>query len=304
MVSALFVAKAESLYHFRATRTMRREEAYKILGLPQTASSAEIKKAYRKLSLKTHPDKCKEPGAQERFTTLNNAYAILCGNADESFATPSSNPGSRQETVDIEEIFKMFATGQAGNIFASMQRNLNKPVPIIKTIEISLKQAYEGCMIPLEITRVTQSTGYSETEIIYIDVPQGTDSKEMIICRGKGNLNPDGENGDVKVFIDVTDDEIFSRKGLDLVYTRKISLKEALCGFSFEVHHLNGKTYKINNARGSVIGVGFGKTVANLGMKRKDKIGSLIIEFDLVMPDKLSEKQIAIIENALENADV
>ena len=166
MVSALFVAKAESLYHFRATRTMRREEAYKILGLPQTASSAEIKKAYRKLSLKTHPDKCKEPGAQERFTTLNNAYAILCGNADESFTTPSSNPGSRQETVDIEEIFKMFATGQAGNIFASMQRNLNKPVPIIKTIEISLKQAYEGCMIPLEITRVTQTTGYSETEII------------------------------------------------------------------------------------------------------------------------------------------
>lgn len=281
---------------------MRREEAYKILDLPVTASAAEIKKAYRKLSLKTHPDKCKEIGAGERFAKLNDAYAILSGNADESFSSPTSTSGSRQETVDIEEIFKMFASGQAGNFFASMQRNLNKPIPIIKTIEITLKQAYEGCMIPLEVTRVTQSTGYSETEIIYIDVPPGTDSKEMIICRGKGNLNPEGDNGDVKVFIDVTEDDTFSRKGLDLVFKKKISLKEALCGFSFEVNHLNGKTYKINNARGSVIGVGFGKTVANLGMKRKDKIGSLIIEFDLVMPDKLSENQIALIEKAL-NSD-
>lgn len=283
---------------------MRREEAYKILDLPVTASAAEIKKAYRKLSLKTHPDKCKEIGAGERFAKLNDAYAILSGNADESFSSPTSTSGSRQETVDIEEIFKMFASGQAGNFFASMQRNLNKPIPIIKTIEITLKQAYEGCMIPLEVTRVTQSTGYSETEIIYIDVPPGTDSKEMIICRGKGNLNPEGDNGDVKVFIDVTEDDTFSRKGLDLVFKKKISLKEALCGFSFEVNHLNGKTYKINNARGSVIGVGFGKTVANLGMKRKDKIGSLIIEFDLVMPDKLSENQIALIEKALNSHGV
>ena len=189
MVSALFVAKAKSLYHFRATRSMRREEAYKILDLPVTASGAEIKKAYRKLSLKTHPDKCKESDANEKFAKLNEAYDILSENVDESFTTEKSNPVNRQETVNIEEIFKMFTSGQAGNIFGSMQRNLNKPIPIIKTIEITLKQAYEGCMIPLEITRVTQSTGYSETEIIYIDVPPGTDSKEMIICRGKGNNN-------------------------------------------------------------------------------------------------------------------
>jgi DnaJ-class molecular chaperone len=283
---------------------MRHEEAYKILDLPVTASRDEIKKAYRKLSLKTHPDKCKEVGAGEKFAKLNEAYAILSGNVDESFLSPMSNSGSRQETVDIEEIFKMFATGQASNIFASMHRNLNKPIPIIKTIEITLEQAYEGCMIPLEVTRSTQSTNYSETEIIYIDVPAGTDSKEMIICRGKGNSNPDGVNGDVKVFIDVRKHDTFSRKGLDLVFKKKISLKEALCGFSFEINHLNGKVYKINNARGSIIGVGFGKTIANLGMRRKDKIGSLIIEFDLVMPDKLNENQISLIEKALENDNI
>ena len=278
---------------------MRRDEAYKILGLPESASTAEIKKAYRKLSLKTHPDKCKDSNAGEKFAKLNEAYAIISGNEDET--TTSPNPVSRQETVDIEEIFRMFTSGQAGNLFASMQNSLNKPIPIIKTIEITLKQAYDGCMIPLEVTRVIQTTGYSETEIIYIDVPPGTDSKEMIICRGKGNLNKDGENGDVKVFIDIIEDDTFSRRGLDLIFKKKISLKEALCGFSFEVHHLNGKSYKINNARGNVIGFGFGKTVSNLGMKRKDKIGSLIIEFDLIMPEKLSETQIAVIEKTLVN---
>ena len=59
--------------------------------------------------------------------------------------------------------------------------------------------------------------------------------------------------GDVKVFINVENKTEFIRDGLDLLHQKKITLKEALCGFSFDIKHLSGKTYTINNTNGKII---------------------------------------------------
>lgn len=279
---------------------MDQDKAFNILGIPVTSSESEIKKAYRKASLKTHPDRVPgDPTAIRRFQDLSDAYEI----ALKSLQNKSSNmfPGGR-ETVDVENIFRAFTTGDnIHEIFAKMSGNLHKPVPIIKNVSISLSQAYMGCMIPVSIERVVHNGGVAtkEEEMMYVDIPPGTDAREMIVYRGKGNINPNGDQGDIKIFVTIEEHPTFERRGLDLIYRHKISLREALCGFSFDLEHLNRKSYKINNARGSVIGVGFAKTVSNLGMRREDRIGSLIVEFDVSMPTKLSEDQVCLIEKAL-----
>ena len=94
-----------------------------------------------------------------------------------------------------------------------------------------------GSTIPLEIYRWILENGIKvhETETIYVTVPQGIDDNEMIILRDKGNVINETVKGDVKVFVKIINETEFKRSGLDLILERNISLKEALCGFTFEI---------------------------------------------------------------------
>jgi DnaJ-class molecular chaperone len=88
-------------------------------------------------------------------------------------------------------------------------------------------------MIPVSIERVVHNGGVAtkEEEMMYVDIPPGTDAREMIVYRGKGNINPNGDQGDIKIFVTIEEHPTFERRGLDLIYRHKISLREALCGF-------------------------------------------------------------------------
>ena len=98
--------------------------------------------------------------------------------------------------------------------------------------------------------------------------------------------------GDIKVFIKIQNDTEFIRNGLDLVLNKSISLKEALCGFTIEMNYLDGRIFKINSNAGSVIANNSNKVLNGYGMKRDDHVGNLIINFNIVFPEKLSEEQI------------
>ena len=94
--------------------------------------------------------------------------------------------------------------------------------------------------------------------------------------------------GDLKLHITVKNNTEFKREGLNLKIKKTISLKESLTGFSFDVRHINGKTYTINNDKGNIIPVNYYKEIDNLGMCRDNNTGKLIIKFDIKFPDKLS----------------
>jgi DnaJ-class molecular chaperone len=69
-------------------------------------------------------------------------------------------------------------------------------------------------------------------------------------------------------------------------------MKEALCGFTFELKYITGKTYTINNNTGNIIPNGYKKIIPNMGFSRDDHTGNLVIVFEVKFPDKLSEEVI------------
>ena len=177
-----------------------------------------------------------------------------------------------------------------------------KPTPIVKKITISLEQAYTGCNIPLEIERWVLQNNHTkviEKEKIYVDIPMGIDTNELIVIRGKGNVISDNNKGDIKIFVKIINNSEFKRNGLDLIYVKKISLKEALVGFKFDINFINGKTYTIKSG-GKVIKPNYEDVNTKLGMRRGDMYGNLIIRFMVNFPTTLSDKQKKLLIEALE----
>lgn len=171
---------------------------------------------------------------------------------------------------------------------------LQKPTPIIKTVNINLEQVMHGCTLPVDIERWITENGnkVSEHETLYINIPKGADDNEIIVLREKGNIVNETIKGDVKIFIKVINDTPFKRNGLDLIFEKHISLKDALCGFSFQLKHVNGKVYTINNSSGSIVIPEYQKVMPNMGLERESHIGNLIIHFHIDFPEKLTEEQI------------
>ena len=84
-----------------------------------------------------------------------------------------------------------------------------------------------------------------------------------------------------------------------MLYHKTISLKEALCGFSFDLKYIDGRVFKINNGNGNVISANYKKMIPNMGMKRDDHTGNLIIDFNVTFPEILTEDQVKIIGDVL-----
>jgi DnaJ-class molecular chaperone len=302
------------------------EDYYNLLGVSDKASDEEIKKAYRTSSLKHHPDrggdKSKFQSINEAFQTLGDPqkrkmYDMQKGNpfmgGMPGFSGMGGFPGMGGDMMENPDDFlKMFFGGgipfdmQGGprvQIFRNGRPvNMNramKPSPINKTINITLEQAYTGVNIPVEVERWYQEDNIkrTETERIYVPIPMGIDNQEIIILENKGNVISDKIKGDVKVFINVENKTEFIRDGLDLLHQKKITLKEALCGFSFDIKHLSGKTYTINNTNGKIITTRYTKTIQHMGMKRERRhpaspmVGNLIIAFEVKFPLSLTDEQ-------------
>lgn len=306
------------------------DNLYDILGVDKTASTEDIKKAYRKLSLLHHPDR--NNGSDEskgRFQKIQHAYETL-GNEEKRKQYDQPQPHMFQHThgggmhmnINPDEIFNFFSKNMFGggmppgvNVMHggmpgmpqffnmdNIRNGLMKPQPIIKNEELTLSKAYTGCTIPLQITRwiVENNTKREETETIYVTIPKGVDNNEIIIIRDKGNSLADNNKGDIKLFIKIVNDTDFIRNGLDLILNKTITLKEALCGFSFDMKYIDGREFKLNNGNGNIIHNNYNKVIQHMGMKRainpqmaQEHTGNLIINFNVAFPEKLTEEQIA-----------
>ena len=150
-------------------------------------------------------------------------------------------------------------------------------------------------MSPVEIERTVFEGIIKHTEIekMYIQIPKGIDDNEILFYKDKGNWSTTGIAGDLKIIINISKHDVYERNGLDLVYTKTISLKDALCGASFQIRHISGKKYTLSNTGESVIITpNFKRVISGLGLLRDDHKGDLIIKFIIQFPSFLSKDKI------------
>lgn len=295
---------------------------YETLGISKDATEKEIKQAFRSMSMKYHPDKVLDKSKEEqeiahrRMQEINSANDVLSdpeqrrgydmeqqgGHPMQGFP-PGFHPMQGFPPgfpfggghADIFEMF--FGGGGAGpnieirgmpNMF--FQKRVLKPEPIEKDLHITIKQSYEGAVVQVEVERVIrhENTQTVETELLIVNVPQGIDQGDTIVLQNKGHVMA-SVTGDVKLNIHVKNDTEFRRNGLDLYFTKTITLKEALCGFKFKFEHLNGNQMTLNV--NVVIFTGAKQVIKNLGMVNGDAVGNFILEFVVTFPESLTPEQ-------------
>lgn len=256
--------------------------AYEIMGVKKTSSQEEIKKAYRVLSLKHHPDRNgNSEASKKKFQSINDAYNSL-----------------------------ILTEGRATDIMSCFNRNVDnniyhfdgKPLTISVTLDITLEQSYSGYTLPVEIDRwiMDGNIKHMEKEKLYVQIPKGTDSNEIITYNDKGNVSADGNVGSVKVTFKLLKHDIYERNGIDLIYKKTITLKEALCGVSFQLTHISGKKYGVSNSgEEMIITPNFKQVMPGLGLERDGHVGNLIIYFNIIFPKTLSRDEICRIEEIL-----
>ena len=313
---------------------MSNKNYYEILGVSKDTSEQDIKKAYRSLSLKFHPDRNNAPDAQSKFQEINQAYEVLSdlqtrthydaelnGNP---FGVPNNMDKYNETHQNVNDIFNM-VFGQMGGIPGGMHcnpevhifpggiqfgggfpqnifKNLQKPPPIFKNIQITMEQSYHGCSIPVDIERwvIINGNKVIEKDMVYVIIPPGIDETIIIGMIDKGHIVNEEMKGDLKIGIQINNTTPFQRIGLDLTYKKTITLKESLCGFLFSFKHLNGKTINLNNnTNNHIIKPNYTRTIPNMGMRRDTLIGNLFVTFDVEFPDTLTSEQINILKGCL-----
>lgn len=237
------------------------------------------------------------PTSDESQHEINELFSTLFGNMMNSNMMSHNMGGHEMPNVRI------FHGGiSPEHLFQKQTNQYIKPEPLTIPLTITLEQAYYGCTIPVNIERwiMIGDTKINEEETTYVNIYEGIDDNEMITLEQKGNVTSEQVKGDVKIAVHINNNTLFQRSGLDLLYDKTISLKEALCGFSFDLEHINNKKLAFNNKSNiSVIKPNYRKKISNMGMKRKGNIGNLIVTFQIDFPDKFTSEQQETLNNIL-----
>ncbi len=244
---------------------MANRDYYDILGVSKNASDEEIKRAYRKLAMKYHPDRNpNKKEAEERFKEINEAYAVLSDKEKrkqyDTFGSEGFRQRFSQEDIfrgfDLDEILSglfggrgrrefKFGGGGAGfdfgDLFGSnygyqdMSRMPQKGEDILYELAISLEEVASGAE-----KRVSYRKN-GKIEEVSVKIPKGIPAGKKLRLAGKGMEGKrGGPPGDLYLQISVREHPLFTREGDDLIVEKEVSFSEAVLGSSVEVPTLEG----------------------------------------------------------------
>ncbi|MEJ2202168.1 MAG: DnaJ C-terminal domain-containing protein [Desulfuromonadaceae bacterium] len=287
------------------------KDYYAVLGLKKDAAADQIKKAYRKLALKYHPDK--NPGdqkAEEKFKEITEAYAVLSDPEKkrqyDQFGDTGFHQRFSQEDIyrnfDLGNIFRefglggddifshLFGGGGRRSPFSSTPRSrVLKGQDFVMRLSIPLRQAILGGERRIDFRREGQ------VEQLQVRIPNGVESGQRLRVPGKGGISPSGgPTGDLFLEIEVESDPTFSRDGDNLYVRLHIPFSGACLGTSAEVPTLEGPR-RVKVPAGIASG---GKIrLAGYGVPKRDGgKGDLYATIDIEVPKQLTEKQKELLE--------
>jgi curved DNA-binding protein len=202
---------------------------YNILGVPQTASVDEIKACYRRLARKHHPDK---GGDTATFQAIAQAYDVLSTPEKRHQYDRSLNINERRFTTNVNDFFN-FTFTQTTN------RQRNRDVTI--KVTIPFKTSFSGTQLEAKY-----KTPSGSARSVIVDIPPGIESGQTIQYQGLGDdLVASLPRGHLHVYVEVTPDNEYERRGSDIYKKVTISLVEAMAGCQKEVTLVDESTLNI-----------------------------------------------------------
>lgn len=276
---------------------------YSTLGLQRNASEDDIKKAYRKMAMKHHPDR---GGDEKTFKQVSEAYEILSDPQKKQMVDMGVDPkaqqagGPRQQgpfefhfnTGNFEDVFSNFGFGGGGPFgFQQRQQQRNKTINI--TVDLSLEDVLKGKDLDAEL-----AVPNGRKKIINISIPSGIDHGQQIRYQGMGDASIQGlPPGDLIVNIRVAPHPIFRREGDSLVIEKNISMWEAVLGCNLDLQTLDGKKLTITVPPGTQPETVLSCRNEGLPNMRNRQRGNLLINIKVVVPRNLTAAQITAVEN-------
>ncbi|MDX2301211.1 MAG: J domain-containing protein [Microscillaceae bacterium] len=224
---------------------MEYKDYYKVLGVSRFASQEEIKKAYRELAIKYHPDKNQgDKKSEKKFQEISEAYNVLSDPTKRRKYDFLGENWKQFENVDIsdvnfdidfnlKDIFDGFTGGAFSSFFSQFFSGMEeKGKNIEKDLIISLEEAYTGADKILSVG----------DEKFKIKINPGINSGQLLRLQGKGapGLAPESR-GDLLVKVHIAQHALFERKGNDLYRDKSIDLHTAVLGGKVNVQTLNGQ---------------------------------------------------------------
>lgn len=298
---------------------MSNKDYYSILGIDRKASPDEIKKAYRKLAMKFHPDK--NPGnktAEERFKEATEAYDVLSDPKKKQMYDQFGSTGGPGFRGGFEGFDPRAAQGPGGmgpdqfnDIFGDFFGDIfsgattepgfrsgpreSRGADLRYSLNISLEEAATGC--EKRITFVRQRGGREDTAKLSITIPPGVRAGQRLKLRGEGDgpSRGQGKAGDLYVIINFHEHLLFKRKENDALMELPISFVDAMLGAQLEVPTLTGKA-QLSVPAGTHPGQIFrlkGKGFPDIGGYAA---GDLLIKIIVDVPSELSPEDRAHLE--------
>lgn len=264
-------------------------DPYKILGVPKSSSSEEIKKAYRKLAKEYHPDK--EGGNEEKFKAAADAYDTL-GNSEkrQAYDQRANNPfnGGGFDESFFDEFIRNGGSPFQGGGFNSRGHGFNtRGTNIDAKVYIPLKDAYYGCLREIRLGAKT----------INVNIKPGVKPGQRMRLKGLGQRGmTEAQNGDLILTVLIQDDPNFylDKKGLHAI--KHVNLYDALLGGKDKIEVFDKTiTYTIpkcvrNGTMLRIQGKGFPS------YNRPDIHGDFFINILVDLPKELSEEQEKLIQ--------
>ncbi len=304
------------------------DDYYKTLGIDKNASEDDIKKAYRKLAMKFHPDR--NPGnkqAEEKFKKLSEAYAVLSDQEKrkqyDSFGSDAFRQRYSQEDIfkdfDLNDILKEFgfggggrtrtftfgrgSGGSGGDPFADLfggGQGYSRQMPqkgqdYEYNISITLEESVFGAEKKLSLQKEDR------IEEINIKVPPGISNGKKLRLAGKGSPGYNrGLSGDLYLNITILPHPIFARDGIDIYVEKSVNYSQAALGTTIEVPTIEGTTKRIKIPAGTqnytkIRMKGYG--VPNLKDGGK---GDQYVKISVNVPKKLTDRQAQLIKKLAE----
>ena len=268
---------------------------YSTLGLQRNANDAEIKKAYRSMAMKYHPDR---GGDEKKFKEISQAYEFLSDPQKKQIidmgGDPNAQPGMgggqgpfefHFNTGNINDMFGNFGFGGFGR--QPQRRNQSLSV----NVEISLEDVLNGKDFTAEVSIPGRN------KMINIQIPPGIENGQQIRYEGMGdNSIPNLKPGDLLVNVFVKEHSVFKRENTSLIIDKELDVWDAIIGTPVEILTLDKKTLTITIPPGTQPDTVLSCRGEGLPNMRTRQRGNLLIKIKVVVPRLLNSDQIELIK--------